>query len=108
MSNDISINVSNRIPNGSKIISKPSYLITLDQNLGKNKGIKYFITLDKPELLNGFIQAKGLFIGDDMSESDIIINFNTILTSTKKDLILEMLFPLHKICSMRSLAFKAK
>ena len=108
MSEDIAVSISNRIPNGSLIMNKPSYLITLEQNVGKNKVSKYFITLDKPELLNGFIQTKGLFVDNDVSESEIITNFWGILTSAKKELILEVLLPWHKICSIRSLVFKAK
>lgn len=108
MSNDIAVSVSNRVPSGGQMVSKPSYLITLEQNIGKNKNIKYFITLDKPELLNGFVQTKGIFIDNDMSESDVITNFCEVLTSSKKELFLEMLFPWHKICSIRSLVFKAK
>jgi len=108
MSNDILVSVSNRVPNGGFILSKPSYLITLEDSFGKTKTKNYFITLDKPEYLNGFIQVKGLFAEKDMAERDVIINFSSILTSADKELFLEMLFPWHKICSIRSLVFKAK
>lgn len=108
MSGDIAISVSNRVPTGAPVSNKPSYLIYLEENSGKTKIIKYFITLDKPEQLNGFIQAKGIFADSTMSEEDIIKNFSDILTGAKKELILEMMFPWHKICSIRSLVFKAK
>jgi hypothetical protein len=108
MSTDIAVSVSNRIPAGSPIMNKPSYLITLENNVGKTKGVKFFITLDKPELLNGFVQAKGLFADDSLPESEIITKYSEILTTADKALFLELLLPWHKICSIRSLIFKAK
>lgn len=86
--------------------NKPSYLITLEDNSGKNKSVKFFITLDKPEHNNGFVQVKGVF--SEKSEAEITKTFQDILTGAPKDLILEMMFPLQKICSIRSLVFKAK
>jgi hypothetical protein len=108
MSNDIAIGVSSRVPSGGVTVNKPSYLITLEQNVGKNKGVKYFITLDKPELLNGFVQTKGLFIDNGMLEEEIIANYSSILVNAKKESILDILFPSQRIFSMRSLIFKAK
>lgn len=105
---DIAVEVSNRVPNGSVITSKPSYLITLENNLGKTKALRYFITLDRPELLNGFVQVKGIFVDSAVSEDDIISKFSSLLTNSAKDLFLEVLLPWHKICSIRSLVFKAK
>jgi hypothetical protein len=106
MSSDIAISVSNRVPSGSPITNKPSYLIALEPDTGKTK--KYFITLEKPELLNGFVQAKGLFAEKGMTEDKIITSFVEILTSADKVLFLEVLLPWHKICSIRSLVFRAK
>ena len=106
MSNDIAISVSNRVPMGSPIMNKPSYLITLESDTGKTK--RYFITLEKPELLNGFVQAKGLFAEKGVAEEKIIVSFADILTSADKVLFLEVLLPWHKICSIRSLVFRAK
>ena len=109
MSNDIAVSVSNRVPMGSPIMNKPSYLITLEQDTtSKTKSLKYFITLEKPELLNGFVQAKGLFAAKGVTEEKIITSFSEILTSADKVLILEVLLPWHKICSIRSLVFRAK
>ena len=71
----------------------------------KSKGLQKFISLDKPELLNGFIQVKGIYC--DHSEDEIIKNFTEILATSPKELILEMLFPLHRINSIRSLVFNA-
>lgn len=108
MGNDIAVSVSNRVPVGSPIANKPSYLVALEETVGKTKTIRYFITLDRPEQLNGFIQVKGIFADSSLEESEIIKTFSDLLTSAKKELILEMLFPWHKICSIRSLVFKAK
>lgn len=88
------------------VSKKPSYLIIMEDSSSKNKNVRKFITLDKPELLQGFVQVKGFF--SDTPEDEIIKNFVDILTSTSKDLILEVLIPWHKISYMRSLVFKQK
>lgn len=105
MSNDIAIGVTGLSNMVSKPV-KPSYLIILEESNSKSKVVKKFISLDKPELLQGFIQVKGIFC--DLSEDEIIKNFYDLLTSTSKDLILEVLVPWHKISYMRSLIFKQK
>lgn len=105
MSNDIAISVTNLTGQVSKSI-KPSYLIFLEDSNNRVKVIKKFITLDKPELLQGFVQVKGFF--SDFPEEEIIKNFTDLLTSTQKDLILEVMIPWHKISYMRSLVFKQK
>lgn len=78
----------------------------MEDTTGKTKVIKKFVTFDKPELLQGFVQAKGFFC--DSSEEEIIKNYMEILTSTSKDLILEVMLPWNKINCMRSLVFKQK
>ena len=104
--NDLAVGITSGIPTMGVLSKKPSYLITLEDNTGKNKSVKFFITLDKPEHVSGFVQVKGIFC--EKSEADIIKTFPDILTSTGKEAILEMMFPEHKICSIRSLVFKAK
>ncbi len=87
-------------------LKKPPFLITLDDGVtGKTRNFQRFISLDKPESINGFIQVKGIFC--DKDEDEIIKTFADILTSTPKELILEMMFPLHRIYSIRSLVFNA-
>jgi hypothetical protein len=104
---DLVIGVTTRVPTGSQISAKPSYLIYIEEDgTGKNKKIKRFITLDRPELLNGFVQVKGFF--SELSDDEIINNYPQVLTTAKKELILEVMFPWHKIHSIRSLVFKAK
>lgn len=87
-------------------IKKPPYLITLENGVsGKNHLYQRFISLDKPEAINGFIQVKGIFT--DCSEDEIIKAFSDILTTTPKESILEMMFPLHRVYSIRNLVFNA-
>ena len=105
MSNDITIQVTG-LPNAMIMAKKPSYMIILEEHSSKNKNIKKFITLDKPDLLQGFIQTKGFF--SEINEEEIIKNFSEILTSVPKELILEVLIPWHKISYIRSLTFKQK
>ncbi len=90
---------------GSQISKKPSYLVLLEDTVGKTKLIKRFITLDKPDILQGFIQVKGFFTDED--EDTIINNLSDLLTSVKKELICEMMFPVHRIINIRSLVFNA-
>ena len=87
-------------------LKKPPYLITLDDGVtGKTRIFQRFISLDKPESINGFIQVKGIFC--DKDEDEIIKTFSDILTNSPKELTLEMMFPLHRIHSIRSLVFNA-
>jgi hypothetical protein len=88
-------------------LKKPPYLITLDGGgaVGKTRSFQRFISLDKPESINGFIQVKGIFC--DKEEDEIIKTFTDILTNSPKELTLEMMFPLHRIHSIRSLVFNA-
>jgi hypothetical protein len=92
------------LPVGSQINKKPSYLILLE-GAGKTSKVK-FITLDKPELLNNFVQVKGFY--SDLSEEVIYKDYQNLILSVDRDSIMEILFPVHKILSMRSLVFKAK
>jgi hypothetical protein len=87
-------------------LKKPPFLITLDDGVtGKTRNFQRFISLDKPESINGFIQVKGIFC--DKDEDEIIKTFADILTNSPKELTLEMMFPLHRIHSIRSLVFNA-
>jgi len=93
------------IPIGAAISKKPPHLIYFEETNSK-KPAKKFITLDKPEPLQGFVQVKGFFT--DLPEDEIIKNYSEVLTSTSKDLILEVLIPWHRISYIRSLVFKQK
>lgn len=100
---DFAIGVTSVLPNAGALAKKPPHLIYLTDN--KNKVTK-FLSIDKPEFLNGFIQVKGIYT--DVGEDEINKNFFEILTSSPKELILEMIFPWHRISSVRNLVFKAK
>lgn len=91
-------------PAVGSISKKPSYLITLE-NMTKAKATVRFITLDKPDLLVGFVQAKGVF--SDLDEEEILSDFSTVLAGTPKENFLDMMFPVHKIVHIRSLVFNA-
>ena len=104
MTTDIAVGVTGMIPGASQL-KKPPYLITLEKHEGKTITVERFISLDKPSALNGIVEVKGIFC--DKSEDDIIKTFRDILTNSSKELILDMMFPLHRIISVRSLVFNA-
>lgn len=106
MSTDIAVSTVASLPSVGSLSKKPSYLIILEDFNGKNRITKKFITVDKPEFLQGFIQVKGFFC--DLEEEEINKKFLELLTFTSKELIYDILFPWHKICSIRSLVFKQK
>jgi len=103
--NDFAIGPTSVVPSGGVISKKPNYLITLEDNSCKSKVLTRFITLDKPDFLDGFILVKGIFT--DIEEDAVINNISNILTTLKKELILEVMFPHHRIHSIRSLVFNA-
>jgi len=92
------------IPSVATVSKKPCYLITLVDPAGKGT-ISRFITLDKPDLLNGFVQVKGTFA--DGSDEVLVKTFNEVLASTIKESFVDIMFPWHRIHSIRSLVFNA-
>lgn len=84
---------------------KPSYLISLDTVKGKSKLVTLFITTDMPNLLNAFVQAKGIY--SDLEEEEISKRFHEILSSSPKENFVDIMFPSHRILSIRSLVFNA-
>jgi len=101
---DFAIGVTAVLPNAGALMKKPPHLIYLTD--GKGKLTERFLSMDKPEVQNGFIQVKGIYVEE--SDDELIKNFFDILTSASKELILEMMFPLHRISGIRNLVFKAK
>jgi hypothetical protein len=104
--NDVIINAVSKPSTINTTINKPSYLVILKDDSIQIKKMKYFISIDKPDFLNGFISVKGIYA--NFSEKEIILNFNDMLTNSKKDLLLEVMFPWHRIISIRNLTFRAK
>lgn len=102
---DIAVQPGVMLPTGAPLLKKPPYLITLEDGNGKLRTFQRFISLDKPESSEGFVLVKGIFC--DKAEDEIIKSFTDILTNNPKEFILEMMFPLHRIYSIRSLVFNA-
>jgi len=101
---DFAVSIS-AAPSVGTVTKKPCYLVSLEEGAGKTFHVRRFISIDKPDLLNGFVQIKGIF--SDLSEEEITKTFTEVLTKTPKELFLDMMFPWHKICSIRSLVFNA-
>jgi len=93
------------IPSVGQISKKPCYLVALTELTSKSKSLLYFVAIDKPESQNGFIQAKGIYA--DLSEEELVKKFAELLSSTPKENILDMMFPWHRVYSIRSLVFNA-
>jgi hypothetical protein len=96
------------LPQGSAISKKPCYLVTLDGVSKSGKSVvARFIAVDKPDFNNAaFAQVKGFYT--DSTEEEVVVNFLDIIRDTPKDQIMEVMFPTHKIHSIRSLVFSAE
>jgi|HubBroStandDraft_5_1064220.scaffolds.fasta_scaffold11923_4 hypothetical protein len=87
-------------------LRKPAYLITLEGGTtGKARNFQRFISLDKPRAENGIVEVKGFFT--DKEEDEIVKTFTDILANSPKEFQLEMIFPLQRVHSIRSLVFNA-
>jgi len=93
------------IPSVATVSKKPCYLITLVDPAGKGTIVSRFITLDKPDLLSGFVQVKGTFVegGDEV----LVKTFTEVLAATPKESFIDIMLPWHRIHSIRSLVFNA-
>ncbi|MCZ2224497.1 MAG: hypothetical protein LC122_12810 [Chitinophagales bacterium] len=94
---------------------KPNYLVLIKNN----KTPSLFLTIDKPDYSVFGITVKGFFVKlfnekDFVSDGiEVLKNINnelcqTILQSTNKDQIMEMVFPWSEIYQIKSAGFKAK
>lgn len=101
MSNEIAIMPSD---SGSKKtgITRIPYLISIDTNRDE----KSFISIDKPEFLNGFIGVKGIF--SLVSEEYISKEYYNILAASPKDNFVEVLIPINKINFIKNLIYRQK
>lgn len=107
MPSDIAVGPYNGpLPGGAPVARKPAYLVVLEEHVGKNVVTRRFLAVEKPDLLSGFIQVKGIFT--ELPEEEISSKYNDVLTSSAKELFVEVMFPWHKICSVRNLVFRAK
>lgn len=90
-------------------IKKPPYLIVMANTDSKGKATtEQFIALDKPELLNGFIQVKGFYT--KTSEKELSKSFmeevNDINTNRKEEIV-DVFIPIHRIHIIKNLVFNA-
>lgn len=104
MPTDIAIGAAN-LPTGAPTLKKPVYLVVLADGSGKTAAITQFIALDRPELTQSFISVRGFYT--DEEEENIVKGFADIVSKTPKETMLEMMFPVHRIRSIRSLVFNA-
>lgn len=108
MPTDIAIGTAN-LPTVAPTLKRPAYLITLNDLVQSGKSTTHietqFIAVDRPGLENGFITVRGIFT--DLTEDEVVKRFTEILTTAPKDSVLEMMFPTHRIKSIRSLVFNA-
>ena len=103
---DFTVGTVSNFPAVASTSKKPIYLIILeDSSSSKKVSFQKFIAIDKPDSQNGFIMAKGVFT--ELSDDEIIKTFSEVLTSSPKELILDMWFPWHRVVSIRSLVFNA-
>lgn len=102
---DLLVNSTTVLPTVGTLNKKPAHLIFLTDN--KSKVIEKFLSLDRPEIQDGFIQVKGLYVNNE-DDNKIYQSFFDILASTPKDSIVELMIPIHRISSIRNLVFKAK
>jgi hypothetical protein len=90
------------IPNTAALAKKPPHLVSLSDG----KKTQLFLSLDKPESLNGFIQVKGFYV--ERAEEDISKDYLSLMSLTSKDAYVEMYFPIQRVLSIKNLMFKAK
>lgn len=95
------------LPQASTISRKPCYLITLDGLTKTGKpSVRRFVAIEKPGLeAASVIQVKGFYAEE--TEDEIVSNFLDIIKAVPKDAIMEIIFPTHKVHSIRSLVFNA-
>jgi len=88
-----------------KISPKTNYLISLSDK----KDSKFFITLDKPDIISNFVSTKGFFSDLDISEiSEKYTEIINDVKTNKKEIICEIMFPVHRVNFIKSLVFKSK
>ncbi len=86
------------MPAPGALNKKPLYLVTLSNG----KKFDQFITIDRPIIETNILQAKGIYV--TLSEPEIVLRAAELLT-LNKDSVLEMIFPLHRVFSVRNLIF---
>jgi hypothetical protein len=91
------------IPQVGAQTKKPCYLISLDVGPTKKKAGRWFISIDKPVFEMNFISVKGVF--SDQDEDEIAKTCYELVSN--KDEIVDIMFPAHRVLSIRNLVFNA-
>lgn len=96
------------LPNPNATPEKPSSLLSLYEKNNSGKEVEvFFISLGKPQIIGNVVEVKG-FYPSSSKEEDIAKDFRKLVSSVAKEDILEMIFPLSKVNSIRSLNYRAK
>lgn len=104
---DLAIAPTSNLPSiQSNMVRKVSYLIVLEKGKDSRLPEPHFISLDKLDINNHTVSARGVFT--DKLVADIALQYNQILNETDKSQIVEVIFPLHKVSYMKNLVFNAK
>jgi hypothetical protein len=93
------------IPQVGQISKKPCYLITLVDGTGKSSVATHFIAMDTPGFESHFIKVKGIY--SDSTEEEITKKFSEIVSGVPRESIVDIMFPVHRVHSIRSLVFNA-
>lgn len=103
---DISINTTS-IFQGSTVIQKPIYLLTLKTEDTKGKPTKeFFLALDKPDIETAYVSCKGFYV--EGTEDVISVNFIDLVSKTDKAKYSHIMFPWHRVSSIKNLGYKSK
>jgi len=102
MSTDIAIRTTVSLPNAGGLSKKPPYLIELSESKKK----PYFLSLDRPEFQGNFVQVKGVYI-DSSKLEELERDAITFASQIAKENICDMIFPIHRILSIKNVAYKA-
>ena|ERR1700722_8347937 len=105
ITHDIAVGANIILPTGASQLKKPPYLLVFKEGTGKSATFSYFISLDKPETMNGLINVKGIFT--EYTKEEIVKNYVDILTNISKDQIEELMIPIQRIHLIKSLVFSA-
>ena len=108
--NDITLERTLRVPDGSPINMKPCYLISINtkHSTGKAGAVKFFIALELPDLvISSYMKVKGFFVeGEENAIISGYVDIVRTLAADKKNII-EMYMPWHTVNYMRSLVYNA-
>lgn len=102
MSEDVVVGITNLIPPTS-FAKKPPHLIILGDITGKRPVL--FISLDKPDFINGMTTVKGIFT--DEKTEDVLKDYSKIIAGTLQKLLVEVMIPQHRVQLIQNLVFNA-